>query len=149
MLLINNIKSYQSLYLGPIPTNISVYGFDYYLNYSNLLIYIIISFIISLLIFLISYSLIKQNSYFEKLIPYECGFEPYEDTRNVFSIQFYLVGLLFLVFDLESLYLYPLITSIFSLNNFAIFILVDFFIDLLIGYLIIYKWILKKILVNA
>ena len=143
MLLLKDTKRIRYCYSTP-----SEIDYLYFFNYSNLLIYLILSFLISFIIFLISYSLIKQNSYFEKLIPYECGFEPYEDTRNVFSIQFYLVGLLFLVFDLESLYLYPIVTNLISFNTYSIYILFDFFFELIIGYLIIYKWILNKILRN-
>ena len=143
MLLLKDTKLIRYCYSTP-----SEIDYLYFFNYSNLLIYLILSFLISFIIFLISYSLIKQNSYFEKLIPYECGFEPYEDTRNVFSIQFYLVGLLFLVFDLESLYLYPIVTNLISFNTYSIYILFDFFFELIIGYLIIYKWILNKILRN-
>jgi NADH-quinone oxidoreductase subunit A len=120
----------------------------YYPQIFNLFVYIIISFIISFIIFFLSFILIKQNSYYEKLIPYECGFEPYEDTRNVFSIQFYLIGLLFLIFDLESLFLYPIINSLIIFNNFNMFILLDFIFELILGYLIIYKWILDKVLIN-
>jgi NADH-quinone oxidoreductase subunit A len=90
--------------------------------------------------------LIKKNSYVEKLIPYECGFEPYEDTRNIFNVQFYLVALLFLIFDLESLYLYPLVTSLLYLDMFSVYILLEFMLELFIGYLYIYKYILKKII---
>jgi NADH-quinone oxidoreductase subunit A len=90
--------------------------------------------------------LIKKNSYVEKLIPYECGFEPYEDTRNIFNVQFYLVALLFLIFDLESLYLYPIVTSLFHFDLLSIYILIEFMLELLIGYMFIYKFILKSII---
>ena len=119
---------------------------NYFLNYYNILIYLFISLFIASLIFILSYILIKKNSYVEKLIPYECGFEPYEDTRNIFNVQFYLVALLFLIFDLESLYLYPLVVGLPFLSHFSFFIVIDFFFELFIGYLIIYKYILKKIL---
>jgi len=118
----------------------------YYLNYSSILFYLIICFFIASLIFFLSYILIKKNSYVEKLIPYECGFEPYEDTRNIFNVQFYLVALLFLIFDLESLYLYPLVMGLPFIGNFSFYILLDFFFELFIGYLIIYKYILKHII---
>lgn len=118
----------------------------YYLNYSYILFYLIICFFIASLIFFLSYILIKKNSYVEKLIPYECGFEPYEDTRNIFNVQFYLVALLFLIFDLESLYLYPLVMGLPFIGNFSFYILLDFFFELFIGYLIIYKYILKHII---
>nr|BDB10253.1 NADH dehydrogenase subunit 3 [Actinophrys sol] len=117
-----------------------------YLSYINLLVYSFISIFISIIIYILSFLLIKKNSYVEKLIPYECGFEPYEDTRNIFNVQFYLVALLFLIFDLESLYLYPLIFSLPLLNNFSMFVILDFFLELFLGYFIVYKFILKDIL---
>jgi NADH-quinone oxidoreductase subunit A len=120
----------------------------YYISYYKIFIFFLIAFIIVFIIFILSFILIKKNSYVEKLIPYECGFEPYEDTRNIFNIQFYLVALLFLIFDLESLYLYTLVIGLPLLNNFSIYILLDFFIELFIGYLIIYKFVLKDILEN-
>lgn len=118
----------------------------YFVSYYVIIFYLIISLILASLIFLLSYMLIKKNSYVEKLIPYECGFEPYEDTRNIFNVQFYLVALLFLVFDLESLYLYPLVMGLPFLTNFSFYILLDFFFELFLGYLIIYKYILKNII---
>ena len=120
---------------------------NYKLHLYSIEHYISIALIIASIIFIFSYVLIKKNSYAEKLMPYECGFEPYEDTRNIFNVQFYLVALLFLIFDLESLYLYPLVVGLSSLNNFSFYILVDFFIELFIGYLVIYKYILKDILI--
>jgi NADH-quinone oxidoreductase subunit A len=120
----------------------------YYNSYYKIFIFFIIAFIIVFIIFLLSFILIKKNSYVEKLIPYECGFEPYEDTRNIFNIQFYLVALLFLIFDLESLYLYPLVIGLPLLKGFSIYIILDFFVELFIGYLIIYKFVLQDILSN-
>lgn len=118
----------------------------YYNSLFNIAIYLFVAFVIVSIICILSFILIKQNSYVEKLIPYECGFEPYEDTRNIFNVQFYLIALLFLVFDLESLYLYPLVVSLPLLQNFSMFIVFDFFFELFIGYFIVYKYILSNIL---
>jgi len=118
----------------------------YYNSLFNIAIYLFVAFVIVSIICILSFILIKQNSYVEKLIPYECGFEPYEDTRNIFNVQFYLIALLFLVFDLESLYLYPLVVSLPLLENFSMFIVFDFFFELFIGYFIVYKYILSNIL---
>lgn len=118
----------------------------YYNSLFNISIYLFVAFVIVSIICILSFILIKQNSYVEKLIPYECGFEPYEDTRNIFNVQFYLIALLFLVFDLESLYLYPLVVSLPLLENFSMFIVFDFFFELFIGYFIVYKYILSNIL---
>ncbi len=118
----------------------------YYYNYFNILIYLLVCFLIASLIFIFSYILIKKNSYVEKLIPYECGFEPYDDTRNIFNVQFYLVALLFLIFDLESLYLYPIVTGLVHFNYLGIYVLIEFLFELFVGYLYIYKYILKSII---
>lgn len=134
-------KSYEFIYL-------TGQDFSFYdANYGKIFLFIIVSLCIASIIFVISNIIVKKNSYVEKLIPYECGFEPYEDTRNIFNVQFYLVALLFLIFDLESLYLYPLVVGLPFMNNFSFYILVDFIFELFIGYLIIYKYILKNIII--
>ena len=77
------------------------------IEYIYILIFFIISLIISLLIFFASYFLAYQNYDFEKLSAYECGFQPFEDARNKFDIKFYLVAILFIIFDLEVSFLFP------------------------------------------
>jgi NADH-quinone oxidoreductase subunit A len=118
----------------------------YFDSLYNIFIYLLVAFFIVSLICILSFILIKQNSYVEKVIPYECGFEPYEDTRNIFNVQFYLIALLFLIFDLESLYLYPLVVSLPLLKSFSMLVVFDFFIELFLGYFIVYKYILTDIL---
>jgi len=56
---------------------------------------------------LASYMVGTQLGTVDKLAPYECGFDPFEDARNVFDIRFYIVAILFLVFDLEVVFLFP------------------------------------------
>ena len=75
----------------------------------------------------------------EKLSAYECGFEPYEDARNVFDVRFYLVAILFLIFDLETVYFFPWCVSLSYLNNQGFWFMLDFIIELLIGY--VYAWV--------
>lgn len=53
----------------------------------------------------------------EKISPYECGFEPYGDARQRFDISFYIVGILFIIFDLEVVFLFPYATVIQELGN--------------------------------
>ena len=77
------------------------------LEYYYLLIFILISFFISLIVFLLSYFLASQSYDSEKLSAYECGFQPFEDARNKFDIKFYLVAILFIIFDLEVSFLFP------------------------------------------
>jgi len=77
------------------------------IEYLYLSIFILISFIISLIVFLLSYVLASQSYDSEKLSAYECGFQPFEDARNKFDIKFYLVAILFIIFDLEVSFLFP------------------------------------------
>jgi NADH-quinone oxidoreductase subunit A len=77
------------------------------IEYSYLIIFIIISFLISSIVFILSFILANQSYDSEKLSAYECGFQPFEDARNKFDIKFYLVAILFIIFDLEVSYLFP------------------------------------------
>ncbi len=71
----------------------------------------------------------------EKVTPYECGFSPvYGQTRNPFSIQFYLVGILFLVFDLEILLSYPYAVNVYETSTYGFWIVMIFFFILAIGF---------------
>jgi NADH-quinone oxidoreductase subunit A len=77
------------------------------LEYFYLLIFVLISILLSFIIFILSYVLASQVYDSEKLSAYECGFQPFEDARNKFDIKFYLVAILFIIFDLEISYLFP------------------------------------------
>jgi len=70
---------------------------------------IIFAGVLSILLITISYLLSIRKWDPEKLSPYECGFEPFGDARQKFDIRYYLVSLLFILFDLEVSYLFPLI----------------------------------------
>ncbi len=71
----------------------------------------------------------------EKVTPYECGFSPvYGQTRAPFSIQYYLVGILFLIFDLEILLFYPLAVTLYSVSTYGFVIGVLFFTVLTVGF---------------
>lgn len=76
-------------------------------EYVYILIYLVICGLISLIIFLLSYFLVYQMSDSEKASAYECGFSPFGDARSKFEIRFYLVAILFIVFDLEIMFLFP------------------------------------------
>jgi len=77
----------------------------------------------------------------EKSSSYECGFEPFEDARTNFDVHFYIVGILFLIFDLEIAFLYPWIYSVIYINTFFdinLFCLVAFLTVLAFGF--VYEW---------
>lgn len=76
-----------------------------------------------------------------KLLPYECGFEPLGDTRNKFEVKFFIIGILFIIFDLEVIFIYPLAVLISHdyLSYYGYWIFIIFIGILTIGY--IYEWI--------
>jgi NADH-quinone oxidoreductase subunit A len=76
-------------------------------NYIILIICILFSLFLGLIIFSLSYLIAIQNPDTEKMSAYECGFEPFEDARNKFDVRFYVVAILFIIFDIEVVYLFP------------------------------------------
>jgi NADH-quinone oxidoreductase subunit A len=81
--------------------------FSYDLTLSSLLTYLITSSILGLLLTLISYVLTIRHYDAEKISAYECGFQPFANAREIFDIRYYIVALLFVLFDLEVLFLFP------------------------------------------
>jgi len=76
-------------------------------EYLPIFILIIVSIVLSIIIFGLSFMFAIQKPDVEKLSVYECGFDPYEDARNEFDVKFYLVAILFIIFDLEVMFLFP------------------------------------------
>lgn len=76
-------------------------------QYLTILICLLFSIVLGLIIFGLSYFLAVQNPDSEKISAYECGFEPFEDARNKFDVRFYIVAILFIIFDVEVIYLFP------------------------------------------
>ena len=85
-----------------------------------------------------SYFLSIQRPDTEKNSVYECGFDPYEDARNVFDVRFYLVAILFIIFDLEAVYFFPWSVSLSFLSLDSFWAMVDFILELVVGF--IYAW---------
>ena len=76
-------------------------------EYNNIGFYALVSLIVACLIFFLSYIVSTLLPNTEKLSTYECGFDPFEESLGRFDIKFYLVAILFLVFDLEISFLFP------------------------------------------
>jgi len=100
-----------------------------YLGFSFVLVRIILVAVVFLLGVLFSK---KINFYEEKISPFECGFTPIFNARLPFSIRFFLISLVFLVFDVELVILFPFIINISLRNTFVINFVVRFFIFILI-----------------
>jgi len=112
----------------------------FFQEYNNIFIYFIVSISLGLIILILSYSVSLYNPDAEKLSAYECGFEPYEDARNVFDVRFYIIAILFLVFDLEAAFIYPWSATFSTLHSTAFWGMIDFVFELLCG--LIYAWVM-------
>lgn len=112
-------------------------------EYSVLLIYLVFAIILTAVIIGASYFLAKQNPDSEKLSAYECGFEPYEDSRHVFDIKFCVIAILFIIFDIEIMFLIPWCISISKLDLLGFWSMVDFLVELGIGFF--YVWYVKAL----
>ena len=110
----------------------------FFQEYSNIGIYFLFSIFLACVILFFSYRLSSYNPDSEKLSAYECGFDPYEDARNVFDVRFYVVAILFLIFDLEAAFFFPWCISFSFLSLNGLWGMVDFIIELLFGF--IYGW---------
>ncbi len=78
------------------------------------------------------------EKYDEKLSPYECGFEPFDDSRNKFDVRYYLVAILFIIFDLEIAFLFPWAISLDAVGHFGLISMGLFLAILVVGF--IYEW---------
>jgi len=103
-------------------------------NYSSILIFLTASVILSLIIFVLSFLVSQKADDREKLTAYECGFNPFEDSRNEFDVRFYLVAILFLIFDLEISFLFPFIASFHCLNFVGLYSMFFFLFILTVGF---------------
>ena len=85
-----------------------------------------------------SYLAARQKPYAEKNTTYECGFEPFEDTRHRFDVRFYLVAILFIIFDLEVAFLFPWAVSLKEIGWFGFASMMGFLGVLTVGF--VYEW---------
>jgi NADH-quinone oxidoreductase subunit A len=103
----------------------------YDFEYTKILYFLFFFSALSAVLFFLSFFVVFQQENIEKVSAYECGFQPFEDTRVRFDVRYYLVAILFLVFDLEIMFLFPwsisyTISGIFSYFVVALFIILLF-----------------------
>jgi NADH-quinone oxidoreductase subunit A len=108
------------------------------LDYLPILIFLGIAVGMTLMILMASFVVARQRPDTEKLSPYECGFEPFEDTRGRFDVRFYLVAILFIIFDLEVAFLFPWAVSLGNIGMFGFWSMMFFLAILTIGF--VYEW---------
>jgi NADH-quinone oxidoreductase subunit A len=106
----------------------------------NIIEYLSIIILISILILIISYITTNKDKKKEreKSSIYECGFDPFSDSRIKFEVKYYIIGILFILFDIEILYMIPWSIVIVDIGYFGFLIMYLFLIILSIGYF--YEW---------
>ena len=111
---------------------------DFLYNYLTIIIFLAIALILRLGFLILNFAFSPKNPDPEKLSAYECGFEPFNDSRMEFDIRFYLVAILFIIFDLEIAFLFPWAITLGNLGLFGFFSMMLFLFILTIGF--IYEW---------
>ena len=107
-------------------------------NYLPILIFLGIAIALSGVMVGTSYIVAKQRPNSEKTSAYECGFDAFEDARGKFDVRFYLVAILFIIFDLEVAFLFPWAISLGKIGAFGFWSMIVFLIVLTVGF--IYEW---------
>ena len=107
-------------------------------EYLPILIFLALAIGISGAMFVASMVLANQRPDSEKLSAYECGFEAFDDARGRFDVRFYLVAILFIIFDLEVAFLFPWAISLGDIGVFGFWSMVVFLSILTIGF--VYEW---------
>ena len=113
-------------------------------NYVPVLLFIFAALGLGLLVVAIGYLIGPRKPDAAKLSPYECGFEAFEDARMRFDIRYYLVAILFILFDLETAFLVPWAISLKDLSLpeaplYGFAVMVVFLVELILGYIYIWK----------
>nr|YP_009138108.1 NADH dehydrogenase subunit 3 [Lobosphaera incisa]AKF78666.1 NADH dehydrogenase subunit 3 [Lobosphaera incisa] len=108
------------------------------IEYLGILIYFIVAGALALIILGLSFIFATRKADPEKISAYECGFDPFDDARSRFDIQFYLVAILFIIFDLEVTFLFPWALTLNKTGFFGFWSMMVFLGILTIGFL--YEW---------
>ena len=111
---------------------------DFLNNYLTIIIFLAIALILSLGFLILNFAFSPKNPDPEKLSAYECGFEPFNDSRMEFDIRFYLVAIIFIIFDLEIAFLFPWAITLGNIGLFGFLSMMLFLFILTIGF--IYEW---------
>ena len=111
---------------------------DYLKDYLSIVIFIFIALGISVGFIVLNFLFSPNKPDPEKLSAYECGFEAFGDSRMEFDVRFYLVAILFIIFDLEIAFLFPWAISLGNLGSLGFWSMMIFLLVLTIGF--IYEW---------
>ena len=112
--------------------------YNFLTDYLSIIIFLFIALLISIGFILINFISSPSNPDPEKLSAYECGFEAFDDSRMEFDVRFYLVAILFIIFDLEIAFLFPWAITLGKIGLFGFWSMMIFLAVLTIGF--IYEW---------
>jgi len=108
------------------------------LEYLPILIFLVFALIFSIIMLGIGFTFGSNNPDVDKNSPYECGFEAFDDSRMKFDIRYYLVAILFIIFDLEIAFLFPWAVVIHKIGFIGLISMAIFLLILIVGF--IYEW---------
>ena len=107
-------------------------------DYFPIMLFLFIALGLSIGFIILNFMFSPKNPDPEKLSAYECGFEPFNDSRMEFDVRFYLVAILFIIFDLEIAFLFPWAISLGTIGFYGYLSMLVFLFILTIGF--IYEW---------
>jgi NADH-quinone oxidoreductase subunit A len=107
-------------------------------NYLPIMIFLAVAGVLGTVLITLGFLLGPRRPDPEKLSPYECGFEAFEDTRMKFDVRYYLVAILFIIFDLEIAFLFPWAVSLDTIGGFGLLSMAVFLTVLIVGFA--YEW---------
>ncbi|HEY2131564.1 MAG TPA: NADH-quinone oxidoreductase subunit A [Acetobacteraceae bacterium] len=107
-------------------------------EYFPILVFIVLAAVIAIAMVGGSLLAARQKPYAEKLSAYECGFDAFDDARRRFDVRFYLVAILFIIFDLEVAFLFPWAVSLADIGMLGFLSMIGFLVVLTVGF--IYEW---------
>mgnify|MGYP003325092150 CR=1 FL=1 len=111
---------------------------DFLKDYLSIIIFVFVALGLSIGFIILNFLFSPKNPDPEKLSAYECGFEAFDDARGRFDVRFYLVAILFIIFDLEVAFLFPWAVSLGKIGMFGFWSMMIFLFFLTIGF--IYEW---------
>ncbi len=107
-------------------------------NYLPILVFLVIGALVGAVFLIAGFTFGPRRPDAQKLSPYECGFEAFEDSRMKFDVRYYLVAILFIIFDLEIAFLFPWAVALKEIGMFGFLAMALFLGILVIGF--VYEW---------
>ncbi len=107
-------------------------------DYLPVIIFIAVAFALAVFLIALAFIVSKKNPYKDKLSAYECGFPAFAEARSKFDVRFYLIAILFIIFDIEVAFLFPWAISLGSIGMFGFWSMFVFLSVLAVGF--VYEW---------